>query len=103
MVRGMPLIQEIKKEDARERINRQAEVIKHDRWDLAWNPPAVVLRGANPRMNNNQAIGWRQSMEIATKMLVPNKYVKINSSPKPITAALWPLLAPEETIDFANF
>lgn len=42
------------------------------------------------------------SMEIITKMLVPNKYVKINSSPKPIVAALWPLLAPEETIDFAN-
>jgi len=58
MVRGMPLIHVIKKEDAKERTNRQAEIIKHDRWDLAWNPPAVVRRGANPRMNKNQAIGW---------------------------------------------
>lgn len=102
MVKGMPLIQEIKNEVARERINRQAEIIKQDRCELAWNPPAVVLRGANPRMNNNQAIGWRYRIEIITRMLVPNKYVKINSRPKPIAAALWPFPAPEETIDFAN-
>ena len=88
MVKGMPLIQEKKNVDARERINRQAEIIKQDRWELAWNPPAVVLRGANPRMNSNQAIGWWHRIEIITKMLVPHRHVKINSRPKPIAAAL---------------
>ena len=92
------LVHDQRYETIMDRIKIPEDTAKQENCDFAWNPPAVVLRGANPRIKTSHAKGCRQRTEITIKIAVPKRYVKINSKPKAIAAVLLFLPAPEFTI-----